>query len=253
VSETAVTIAESGEQSTSGHGAVPLQRGLSGHLFSWMVGGFVVGWFVLYCALRLGGDAPNTAALPAVMGGIVGAIAAVFVVAWVRRSIRDGRPLMQRARAVNPDALSSSDLTIVRLTWIVTFAAAIVTAAITAVIALHWMRLTGTRPKSTALMIVWDAVVALWLLDEGRRIYAKIFDGVEALYFGCLLTAVLASIGIARNVVVVGQIALIAAVGIAALTIGLVRWRLAGARFLPVSVLIAAAVAVLSVIIPLTA
>ena len=79
------------------------------------------------------------------------------------------------------------------------------------------------------------------------------FDGVEALYFGCLLTAVLASIGIARNVVVAGQIALIAAVGIAAITIGLLRWRLSGARFLPVSIVIAAAVAVLSVVVPLTA
>ena len=165
MSETSVTMTESMEHSTPGNGLAPVQRGLSGHLFSWMIVGFVVGWFVLYSALRLGGDAPNTAAMPAVVGGIVRAIATVFVVAWVRRSIRDGRPLMQRARAVNPDALSSSDLAIVRLTCIVTFAAAIATAAITAIIALHWMRLTGTRPKSTALMIVWDAVVALWLLD----------------------------------------------------------------------------------------
>jgi hypothetical protein len=147
--------------------------------------------------------------------------------------------------------LSTRDRELVRLLWPMLLGVAVISAAVGAAVALHWLGLGGAIPKSELLVTVWDAVLAVWLLDEALRARQLVFDGIEALYFGCLLTAVLASIGIARNFVAGGQVVLIVAAGIAAAGIGVMTWRLSGGRLIPVSAIIAVVVAGLSLVIPL--
>lgn len=233
-------------------GSIP-RRSLSSHLAAWIVVGIIVGWFVAYIGLRLGGDNPATAALPAlIIGGIGGIIVATLGVAWARRREAAGQPIgHRRVREVKPTKMSSRDLELVRQVWPLLLGAAAVAAVVALLLLVHWLGIHGARPKSTLLMFVWDGVLAAWLLDEGLRIRQFVFDGMDSLYFGCLLTVILAGIGISRDMVAGGQVVLIVAVGVAAFALAALTWRLAGARLFPVAGAAAVVVAALSLIIPL--
>jgi hypothetical protein len=228
-------------------------RGLAAHLISWIVIGAVVGWFVAYEILRFGGDSPNEAALPALWtGGVIGALVGAAFVVLARRAEASGRAIgFRRMRKADITRMTATDREIVRWVWPILFGAAGIIALVAIVIGIHWLTLHGARPKSSILMVVWDLVVAAWIFDEGRRLRDYVFEGIDALLFGCLLTMVLASIGISRNVIVAGQVVIIVAAAVAAATIGIVGWRVAGGRYVPVATILAVAVAGLCLIAPL--
>jgi hypothetical protein len=203
------------------------ERHLLAHLASWLIAGAVIGWLALYTLLRLFGDNPNDAAAPALIGAVFG--------------------------VTDPTRMSARDRELVRLVWPALFGVAAIAAMIAIVLLIHWFGIHGARPKSTLLMAIWDLVLAAWLFDEGQRVREFVFEGLDSLFFGCLLTMVLASIGISRSVVSGGQVILIAAAGVAAAAIGMLSWRLAAGRFVPVAAIIGIAVAALSLIAPLVA
>ena len=228
------------------------QRNVLAHLVSWAIAGAIIGWLVVYSLLRLGGDNPNQAAAPALVGAVLGIAAAFGVVVLARRAEAAGRPIgRRRIRQADPTRLSSRDREVVRFVWPVLLGVAAIAAVIAVVLLFHWLGVHGTRPKSVLLMVVWDLVIALWLLDEGQRVREFTFEGLDSLYFGCLLTMVLASIGISRSVVAGGQVVLIVATGVAAAAIGVLSWRIAGGRLVPVAGIIGIAVAAVSLIAPL--
>jgi hypothetical protein len=229
------------------------ERSLATHLASWIVVGVIVGWFVAYGALRYWGSSPNDAALPALLiGGAVGIVAAVLGVGWARRQEASGRPLgWRRYRVTDITRLSARDREVIRIVWPVLIGAAVIAGLVAIFLLVQWLEIHGTRPKSTLLMVVWDGVLAVWLLDEAFRIRTFVVEGIEALYFGCLLTAVLAGIGMSRSVLAGGQVILIVAAALAGAALGILGWRLAGARFVPISVIVALVVAGFSLVLPL--
>jgi hypothetical protein len=230
------------------------ERHLLAHLASWLIAGAVIGWLALYTLLRLFGDNPNDAAAPALIGAVFGVTAAVGVVYWARSVEAGGRPISRRRiRKADPTRMSARDRELVRLVWPALFGVAAIAAMIAIVLLIHWFGIHGARPKSTLLMAIWDLVLAAWLFDEGQRVREFVFEGLDSLFFGCLLTMVLASIGISRSVVSGGQVILIVAAGVAAAAIGMLSWRLAAGRFVPVAAIIGIAVAALSLIAPLVA
>jgi hypothetical protein len=227
------------------------QRNLLAHLASWLVAGAIIGWVVVYALLRLGGESPNDAAAPALGGAVVGAAAAGGIVYWARRAEAAGRPMgRKRIRKADPARMSARDREVVRFVWPVLFGAAAIAAVVAVVLLFHWFGIHGARPKSTLLMVVWDVVIAAWLFDEGQRIREFVFEGLDALYFGCLLTMVLASIGVARSVVSGGQVILIVAAGVAAAAIAVLSWRIAGGRYVPVAAVVGIAAAAVCLIAP---
>jgi hypothetical protein len=230
------------------------QRGLLAHLVSWLVAGAIIGWVVLYALLRVAGDNPNDAAAPALIGAVLGAAAAVGVVYWARSVEAAGRPIgRRRIRKADPARMSARDREVVRFVWPVLFGAAAITVLIALVLLVHWFGIHGARPKSVLLMVIWDLVIAAWLFDEGQRVREFVFEGLDSLYFGCLLTMVLASIGISRSVVSGGQVILIVAAGVAAAAIGVLSWRMGAGRVVPVAAILGVAVAAVSLIAPLVA
>ena len=68
---------------------------------------------------------------------------------------------------------------------------------------------------------------------------------------GCGLTAVLAGVGLSRDLTEGAQVVLILLSGVAGVLCGLVAWRLQGARGLPLAAIAVIAVAALSLILPL--
>lgn len=230
------------------------ERHLLAHLASWLIAGAVIGWLALYTLLRLFGDNPNEAAVPALIGAVLGVTAAVGVVYWARSVEAGGRLIgRRRIRKADPTRMSARDRELVRLVWPALFGVATIAAMIAIVLLIHWFGIHGARPKSTLLMAIWDLVLAAWLFDEGQRVREFVFEGLDSLFFGCLLTMVLASVGISRSVVSGGQVILIVAAGVAAAAIGVLSWRLAAGRFVPVAAIIGIAVAALSLIAPLVA
>jgi hypothetical protein len=229
------------------------RRTLATHLISWIVIGAVVGWLVVYLILRFGGDNPGDAALPSVIiGGLLGIAAGVGAVVLARRAEAAGRPIgRKRVRRADGARLSATDREIVRCVVPLLFGAAAVIAVVAVIIGIQWLGIHGARSKSQLLMVIWDLVVVAWMVDEARRLSDYVFEGLDALYFGCLLTLVLAGIGISRGVLSGGQVIIIVAAGIAAAAIGLVTWRVAGGRFVPLAASAAIIVAALALIAPL--
>jgi hypothetical protein len=73
---------------------------------------------------------------------------------------------------------------------------------------------------------------------------------VESIVLGCALTAVLAGVGLSRELAEGAQVVLIVLAGVAGTLCGLVVWRVQGSR-LPLAAIAAAIVAALSVILPI--
>lgn len=221
-------------------------------LLSWLVGAVVIGWVVVYNAFRLSGDDPSEAALPGLLvGGLIGA--AVFGAGYLllRRLWASGRVV--HARGSHPDAerLDDAQRDALRLAGPVMLGSAAIALVTGLVMAVDWFSIDGTRPKGTVLLIAWDLVFAAWLADESLRVRRGLVDGLESVYFGCLLTAVLAGTAISRDVVPGAQVVVVVAAGLAGLLVGLSLWRLGGARGLPLAPAAAVIVAAGSLALPL--
>jgi hypothetical protein len=232
---------------------VTTRRTLTAHLVYWMVIGAVVGWLVVYQVLRFGGDSPSDAVVPSVIiGGLLGLAGGAGAVTLARRADAAGRPIgRKRIRRADGARLSATDREILRYVVPLLYGAAAVIAIVAVIIGIQWLGIHGARPKSTLLMVIWDLVVVAWMVDEARRLSDYVFDGLDALYFGCLLTLVLAGIGISRGVLAGGQVVIIVAAGLAAASIGLVTWRVAGGRLFPLAASAAVIIAAISLIAPL--
>lgn len=233
--------------------AAPNGRNLVSHLIAWGIVGAIVGWFVAYEVLRFAGDSPHDAALPAVWtGAILGILVAIGAVVFARWAEAHGRTMgFRRMRRADITRLTPTDREIVRWVWPILLGAAAVIAVIAVILGIHWVTIHGARPKSTLLMVIWDLVIAAWIFDEGRRVKDYVFEGIDAVQFGLILTMVLASIGISRNVIVGGQVIVIMAAAVAGATLGIVSWRVSGGRYVPVATSVAVIAAVLCLAAPL--
>jgi hypothetical protein len=228
-------------------------RPLASHLIAWGAVGGVVGWFIAYEILRFSGHSPHDAALPAVWtGAILGILIAVGAVFVARRAEAHGRTVgFHRMRRADITRMTPTDREIVRWAWPILLGAAAIIAIVAVIIGIHWLTIHGARPKSSLLMIVWDLVVAAWIVDEARRLRDYVFEGIDALLFGCMLTMVMAAIGISRNVIVGGQVVVIVAAAVAGATLGIVSWRVSGGRYVPIASSLIVIVAAVCLVAPL--
>lgn len=233
--------------------AAPNARNLGSHLIAWGVVGAIVGWFVAYEILRFWGQSPHDSALPAVWtGALLGVLVAIGAVFFARWAEAHGRAIgFRRMRRADITRMTPTDREIVRWVWPILLGVAGVIAVIAVILAIHWLTIHGARPKSTLLMIIWDLVIAAWIFDEGRRVQDYVFEGIDALQFGLILTMILASIGISRDVIVWGQVIVIVAAAVAGATLGIVSWRVSGGRYVPIATSIAVIIAAICLAAPL--
>jgi peptidoglycan/LPS O-acetylase OafA/YrhL len=139
----------------------------------------------------------------------------------------------------------------VRLTWGPLAALAAVAIDMGLWIGADWISTDpDQRGYGTALLAAWNLLAGLWLGDEAIRLRRGEAEGIESIVLGCTLTAVLAGVGISRDLAVPGQVALIILAGIAGALVGLAVWRFHGARGLPVGSIGVLAVAALSLVLP---
>ena len=218
---------------------------------SWIVASVVIGWLIVYNVLRLSGDTPAEAALPGlIIGGTAGLVVFAVVFTVVRRLVASGRVVGRRPTVVGGtfDDQQRDALRIAAVTLLFAAAVALITALAEAV---EWFGISGDRPVGTIVLIVWNVVFAAWVADEAVRVRRSLVDGIETVYFGCLLTAVLAGVGISRGVLEPMQVILALAGGVAALAVGMAVWRLGGARGIPLAMAGAVVVTVGSLALPI--
>ena len=222
-------------------------------MLSWLVGCVLVAWVVVYNLMRIGGDNPSQAALPALgIGVVVGA--AVFAVGLLvlRRIHASGRRLRNPPVQIpSPSAMEPVQRDAVRLSWAPLGLLAAVAIVMGCYLAGNWFG-ASSRSIGTLLLAGWNLLVGLWLGDEAIRLRRLEAEGIESIVLGCTLTAVLAGVGLSRNLAQPGQVVLIALAGIAGALVGLAVWRFHGSRGLPGGSIGVVAVAVLSLVLPLT-
>jgi hypothetical protein len=216
----------------------------------WFAACVAGGWLVVYNVLRLGGDAPNAAALPAlVVGGSAGIVIFALGLAAVRRLTASGRVILRPAVSVpDADALDQPQRAALRMAAPLLAVAAAVSLVVGLLAGAHWL---DARSASTALLALWFLAFGVWVADEAWRVWRGLPDGLESVVFGCLLTCVLGGVAISRDLVRPGQIVLIVVSGAAAAALAGALWRLTGSRGIPVGIGVAVAVATASLAIPL--
>jgi hypothetical protein len=221
-------------------------------MLSWLVGCVVVGWLVAYNLMRVGGDNPSRAALPALgIGAAAGILVFAVGLLALRRIHASGRRLRNPPVEIpSPSAMEPAQRDAVRLAWAPLGLLAAVAIAMGLYLAAHWLG-ESSRSIGTVLLAGWNLLIGLWLGDEAIRLRRLEAEGIESIVLGCTLTAVLAGVGISRGLAEPGQIVLIVLAGIAGALVGLAVWRFHGARGLPGSSIGVLAVAVLSLALPL--
>jgi len=232
----------------------PMSGPPASRVLSWLVACVLIGWLVVYNLLRIGGDSPEQAAMPSLgIGALLGL--AVFGVGLLvlRRLHRSGRRLrVPPSEIPAPTAMDQAQRDAVHLAWPPLAALAVAAIAMGVWIGADWLSTDrADRGYGTALLAAWNLLVGLWMGDEAIRLRRGEAEGIESIVLGCSLTAVLAGVGISRDLAVPGQVGLIILAGIAGAVVGLAVWRFHGARGLPGSSIGVLVVAVLSLALPL--
>lgn len=223
-------------------------------MLSWLVGCVVVCWGVVYNVIRISGSNPSDAALPSLIVGVVaGGVVFGLGLLMQRRLAASGRVITPGPINIPaPAQMEPAQRDALKLAWPALAALALVALAVGAYLALDWYGSdAGARATTTLILAAWNVLVGLWLGDEATRLRRDDADGIESIVLGCGLTAVLAGVGLSRDLANPGQIALIVLAGVAGVLVGLAVWRLRGAKGLPIGVAGVAVVAALSLILPL--
>jgi hypothetical protein len=227
---------------------------------SWFAACVLGGWLVVYNVLRLGGDSPSSAAIPGlVVGGSAGLVVFAAGAFAVHRLHASGRVVIGHHVAGEPTPSARSAT---RAAGIALAVAGLAALAVAAVMTADYLGIEGARPKATVLVVIWNVAFGLWVLDEAWWLHredralgagaadGEAWQGLDAVWFGALLTCVLAGVAYSRDVVAGAQVALVAVVGVAAVLVAVALWMLRGGRGVPFGAAVALVVAAGSLMLP---
>jgi hypothetical protein len=220
---------------------------------SWLIGSIALGWLIVYNAMRLAGSTPADAAWPSLGIGAAVGLAAFGAGLWfVRRRAAAGHPVRRGPIDIpSPSELDEGQRRLLAVAWPVLGILAAAALVMGVYLAADWLGTdAGDRATTTIILAAWNVLVGLWLGDETLRLRRGEADGVESIVLGCALTAVLAGVGLSRDLAETAQVVLIILAGVAGMLCGLVAWRLQGGRGVPVAATAVVVVAALSVILP---
>lgn len=222
---------------------------------SWLVGCVAIAWLVVYNAMRIAGSTPADAVWVSLGIGVVVGLA-VFAAGLlvVRRLAAAGR-VVQRGPIELPSAsqMEPAQRGALAIAWPALAVVAVAALAMGVILAADWLGTDADdRATTTIILAAWDVLAGIWLGDEALRLRRGEADGIESAVLGCALTAVLAGVGVSRDLVEIGQVVLIVLAGLAGALASLAIWRLQGSRGVPLGAGVVVVVAALSVILPLT-
>jgi hypothetical protein len=222
---------------------------------SWLVGCVAIGWLVVYNAMRLAGSTPADAVWISLGIGALAGLAAFGAGLLIVRRLADSGHAIHRGplELPSPAQMEPGQRRALTAAWPAFGVLAVVALGMGGVLGADWLGTDADeRATTTLILAAWNIVAGLWLGDEALRLRRGEADGLESAVLGCALTAVLAGVGLSRELAEAGQVALIVIGGVAGVLGALAIWRLQGARAVPLGAIMVAIVAALSLILPLT-
>jgi hypothetical protein len=219
-----------------------------------LIGAVLIGWIGVYSVMRLAGSSPADAALPSLA---IGAAAALVLVGL--GTLAMGLPGMSRladprgtAEIPPPGGRTDAQRWAIALAWPALGALALIAIAVGVYLLVDALGKDEGRPAATVLILTaWNVLAGLWLGDESIRSRRGEVDGLDSAVLGCLLTAVLAAVGLSRSLVEPAQLILIVAAGVAGALTSYAVWRLRGSAGAPLGAGLVAIVAGLCIALPL--
>ena len=203
-----------------------------------LIGAVLIGWVVVYNVMRLAGSSPADAAWPSLAIGAAAALVLVGLATLAHgpsghvAARRPPRP----AEIPPPAGRSDAQRGAIGLAWPALGVLAVVAIVVGASLLDRLPCATDDgRPSATVLILTaWNVLAGLWLGDEAIRSRRGEVDGLDSAVLGCLLTAVLAAVGISRDLLEPAQVVLIALAGVAGALTSYAVWRLQGSTGAPV-------------------
>jgi hypothetical protein len=224
-------------------------------MVSWLVGCVLVGWLLVYNGMRIGGSTPAGAAWVSLgIGAVIGVVVFALGLLVSRRLAASGRVVHRGPIEIpGPSELEPAQRDALRLAWPPLGALAVVALLLGLYLVGDYLATNSDdRALTTLILGIWDVLVALWVGDEAIRLRRGEADGIDSVTLGCGLTAVLAGVGLSRDLAEPAQVVLIVLAGVAGAATSLAVWRLQGARGWPLGAALMVVVAALSLILPLT-
>ena len=222
-------------------------------LFWWLVGAIAIGWLIVYNGMRLAGRSPAESAWPALaVGGAIGILVYAGLLVTARKRAAAGRPIGRRHVDVPaPAAVTPAQHRALTVASPLLGILALLALVMGVILLLDWVSDDPENRAATTLVLAgWNLLAGVWLGDEAVRMRGDVAEGAESVALGCALTAILAGLGLNREMLEIGQVALIVLSGAAGVAAGGVAWRIAGSRGLPWISIGVAVVAVLSLLLP---
>lgn len=220
---------------------------------TWIFGAALIGWIVVYNALRIAGRAPDEAAwVSLVVGGGLGVLIASGGLYGVRRLAASGRVVRQPPREITAALrLNDREHAAARVVAVVMVGAAALALLTGVALGTEWFASSpDDRAVTLVLLCVWNLLFAYWFADEAFRLMSGVAEGVESLALGGALTAVLASVAITRDYLPALQMVLIVVAAAAGIGGAFLAWRLHAVRTPPVAAPVVLVVAILALVLP---
>lgn len=226
-----------------------------GRLASWLITSVVLGWLVVYNVLRFGGADPGRSAGRAFLIGAAVGLVVFGLAVFVRGRLASAGRIRPRAPLAIPesDRLADDQRSAMRAATPFLALLASVGVGMGVFLAARWLLESPEERSGTVLLLAaWNLLVGGWLSDEYVRLRRLEAEGLDAVGLGAVVTAVLASVGLARDIAPAGQIGVIILAGVTAVLVYVAVWRLSRRGGVLVSAVAAALVAVAALAIPLT-
>jgi hypothetical protein len=222
-------------------------------ILSWLAMAIVIGWLIVYNALRLNGGAPREVAGESFIGGVLLGIAGFAVALLVYRQLAKSGRLKQRSPVVVPEPEQLAPDQRSALKTAAPFVALLAAAGVGMGVFLgaRWLQDSPDDRATTMIVLAaWNLLVGVWLSDEYVHLRRLEAEGLDAVGLGAMITAVLASVGLARDMAPIGQVGLVVIAGITAVLVYFAVWRLTRRGGLPWSAIIAGAIGTGALVIP---
>ena len=226
-----------------------------GRLLSWTLSAILIGWVVVYNAMRVAGGTPAGVAL---ISFIIGAIAGLVILGigiWVRgRLVASGRihPVDPEMEIPGPTGMSADQKSLLGITWIAVAISAGVQVVEAVLLFMDW-RGTPAETRATAelIMAVWFIFAGIWLAWEANNLRDLDAGGLDSVALGALLSTVLAGVAVSRDFTVVTSFITVVVAGVASVLAYYGVHRLTRGRGTPWMAITAAVIVLASLIIPI--
>jgi hypothetical protein len=223
-------------------------------IISWLLTALVLGWLIVYNVLRFAGGAPSEVASQSFLVGIVVGLVGFGAALMAHRQLARSGRLNARGPVLvpEPDQLSDDQRGALKLAgpFVAILAAAGVGMGV--FLGAQWLQDSPDERATTMLILaLWNLLIGAWLSDEYVHMRRLEGEGLDAVGLGALITAVLASVGLARDMAALGQVALIVIAASAAVLVYFAVWRLTRRGAAPWMAVISVIIGIAAIALPL--